>query len=81
MPFHIRDPKTDRLVRELARKKRVGLTEAVRDAVQHELKQIDKRLPLAERIKGIQDEFAALPKSGLKADKAFYDWLSEGDDG
>ncbi len=80
MPFHIRDPKTDRLVRELARKKRVGLTEAVREAVQHELKEVDKRLPLAERIRVIQDDFAALPKTGLKADKAFYDWLSEEDE-
>ncbi len=79
MPFHIRDRETDRLVRELARKKRVGLTEAVREAVQHELEQVDKRLPLAERIMGIQEAFAALPKTGLKADKAFYDWLSEED--
>ncbi len=77
MPFHIRDPKTDHLVRELARKKRVGLTEAVREAVRHELEQVDKRLPLAKRIRGIQDDFAGLPKPGLKADKAFYDWLSE----
>ena len=80
MPFHIRDPKTDHLVRELARKKRVGLTEAVREAVQHELNEIDKCLPLAERIKAIQDDFAAIPKTGLKADKAFYDWLSEEDE-
>ena len=73
MPFHIRDPETDRLVRELARKKRVGLTEAVREAIQHELDEVDKRLPLAERIRDMQDDFAALPKTGLKPDKAFYD--------
>lgn len=80
MPFHIRDRETDRLVRELARKKRMGLTATVREAVEQELKQVNKRLPLTERIKGIQEAFAALPKTGLKADKAFYDWLS-GQDG
>jgi len=80
VPFHIRDFETDRLVRELARKKRSGLTETVREAVRRELNEVNKRLPLAERIKGIQDDFAALAKTGLKADKPFYDWLSEEDE-
>ena len=80
MPFHIRDFETDRLVRELARKKRSGLTETVREAVRRELNEVNKRLPLAERIKGIQDDFAAFAKTGLKADKPFYDWLSEEDE-
>lgn len=33
MAFHIRDEETDTLVRELARRKGVGLTEAVKLAV------------------------------------------------
>ena len=33
-------------------------------------------MPLMERIKDITDEIAAARRTGLKADKAFYDWLS-----
>ena len=31
---------------------------------------------MLERIRDIQERVAAYPKTGLKADKAFYDWLS-----
>ena len=37
MVFYIRDEETDGLVRQLARRKGVGLTEAVKLAVRHEL--------------------------------------------
>ena len=73
MPFHIRDPETDRLARELARSTGMGLTEAVRTALRRELQ---RTVPLRQRLRSIQAEFAALPDSGLKADKAFYDALS-----
>jgi antitoxin VapB len=33
-----------------------------------------------ERIKDITDEVASWPKTGLKADKAFYDSLNDEDD-
>ena len=79
MPFHIRDPETDTLVRELARKKGCGLTEAVKLAVGNELERDDTRSKL-ERIKAIQDEVAQWPRSGLKADKAFFDELSGDED-
>ena len=35
MAFHIRDPKTDQLVRELATKRGIGITEAVREPVEN----------------------------------------------
>ncbi len=77
MAFHIRDPRTDRAVRELAARKGVSMTEAVRGAVEGELSKLaeDKR-PMLERIRDIQERVAAYPKTGLKADKAFFDWLS-----
>jgi antitoxin VapB len=77
MAFHIRDPRTDKAVRELAVRKGVSMTEAVRQAVENELAKLeeDKR-PMIERIRDIQERVAAYPKTGLKADKAFYDWLS-----
>jgi hypothetical protein len=66
MAFHIRDEATDT---------------AVRDAVEHELEEEWKRLPLADRIKPIQQKFKALSRpGGLPADKPFYDELSGEDE-
>lgn len=73
MALHIRDPETDRLVRSLAELKKVGLTEAVRLAVESEL----KRIPLIDRIRPIQERIKARGSTGLKADKAFYDSLND----
>jgi antitoxin VapB len=82
MPFHIRDSEADKIVRELAALQGLSLTEAVRGAAADKLAQIrlaraaaDTR-PLRERIKDIQDRVAAYPKTGLKADKAFFDEMS-----
>jgi antitoxin VapB len=76
MAFHIRDQETDTLVRALARQKGVGLTEAVKLAVQGELKREREAVPLWERLKPIQDRVLAHPPTGLEADKAFFDELS-----
>jgi antitoxin VapB len=76
MPFHIRDPETDTLVRQLAHKRGLGLTEAVKLAVSAELKREAEKVPLRERIRPLQAEVAAWPRAGLKADKAFFDELS-----
>ncbi|HEY5106373.1 MAG TPA: type II toxin-antitoxin system VapB family antitoxin [Caulobacteraceae bacterium] len=77
MPFHVRDPETTTLVRELARRRGCGLTEAVKQAVGNELRREEEKVPLRDRIKALQDEFRAYPATGLKADKAFYDWLND----
>jgi antitoxin VapB len=79
MAFHVRDSETDHLVRQLARKKGVGLTEAVRLAVAAELRREAEKTPMIDRVRKLRDEVARWPDSGLKADKAFYDQLS-GDD-
>lgn len=82
MAFHVRDPKTDRVVRELARKTGTSLTEAVRSAASEKLAAMEKAeamrdtRPLRDRVKDIQDRVAARGRSGLAADKEFYDWLS-----
>jgi antitoxin VapB len=82
MAFHVRDPETDSLVRELALKRGVGLTEAIKlaatEALQREAQDRARRL---ERMRAIVDEIATWPKTGLKADKAFFDDLSgDGDE-
>jgi antitoxin VapB len=75
MPLHIRDETTNRLVRELAQRRRVGLTEAVRLAVENELGRAEAAVPLRARIAALRADLAALPKTGV-ADKAFFDELS-----
>jgi antitoxin VapB len=80
MAFHIRDAETDRLARELAELQGNGITSAVRSALEAKLAEERRKVPLLERIKDITDEIAATPKTGLKADKAFYDWLSGEED-
>lgn len=76
MPFHIRDPETDHLVRALARRSKLGLTEAVKLAVRNELRRRDEAVPLRQRIAVLRAEVLARPATGLAADKAFFDALS-----
>jgi antitoxin VapB len=82
MAFHIRDPETDKVVRELARRKGMTMTEAVRTSAAQELARLsdrsdgDRKLNVREAIRQIQERVAARGKTGLKADKAFYDRLS-----
>ena len=76
MALHIRDEETDRLVRLLAERKRIPLTQAVKLAVGNELRREDETLSLWERLKPIRDRVTSRPNTGLEADKAFYDELS-----
>ena len=77
MAFHIRDEKTDALARELARRTGKGLTESVRMALEAELRrqedQRTRRLGELERFLARMDR---TPRTGLKADKAFFDEIN-----
>ena len=78
MAFHVKDPATDLAVRRLAKLKGKTLTETIREAVEHEHERVRSEIPLIERLRPIQDQFAALRKpGGLPADKAFFDELSD----
>jgi len=76
MAFQFRDKETDALVRTLAGRHRIGLTEAIKRAVSHELKREDQAIPLKDRIAALRAEIARRPVTGLAADKAFFDELS-----
>jgi len=77
MTFYIRDPATDIAVRRLARIRGKTLTETVREAVENALrKEAHPGQTLAEQIRPIQERLAQYPRTGLDADKAFYDELS-----
>jgi antitoxin VapB len=76
MSLNIRSDEVTRMARELAELRGMTITDAVADAILRDLKTY--RMPLAERLKALQHEVASYPKTGLKADKAFYDELSGG---
>ena len=80
MAFHVRDAQTDTMVRELARKRGVGITDAIKIAARAELKRDEDAVPLRERIRRIQEEVLSRPATGLEADKAFYDSLNDEED-
>ncbi len=76
MPLNIRDEQVNRLAGQLAERKRVNKTDAVRMALENELRRMDGDIPLRKRLRPLQHRVSALPATGLEADKAFYDELS-----
>ena len=76
MPLNIRNEQVNQLAEKLAAQKRVNKTEAVRIALENELRRVSEALPLWERLKPLRERIAAYPDSGLAADKAFFDDLS-----
>jgi antitoxin VapB len=76
MPYHIKDAETDRMIRDLARLKGKPIVECIREACAHEIERERARVSLWERLQPLLDKVAAAPKTGLAADKAFFDDLS-----
>ena len=64
-------------MRALAKKKGVGLTEAVRLAVGNELARLEDERPLREHIAAIRHGVIIRGRTGEQADKAFFDDLSD----
>lgn len=73
MTLHIRDLETDALVRKLAERKGVGLTEAVREAVRHELEWEGPPPSLWERTADFRVRLSANVEPAYTPDKAPYD--------
>ena len=80
MAFHVRDERTDALVRQMARKRGIGITEVIREvfeeAAEAEARTEAPEKTLKERLAPLLDRLDRLPRTGLKADKAFFDDLS-----
>ena len=76
MPLNIRSEVVNQLAEKLATRKRVSKTDAVRIALENELRRLDEVVPLRERLRPLQDRVLSWPETGLDADKAFYDELS-----
>ena len=77
MALHIRDAEADRLVRRLAERKGIALTEAIKLAVRNELDREDRKASLWQRLKPLHERVAARRDTGLVADKTFYDGLND----
>jgi len=77
MPLNIRSEEVNRLAERLAARKRLNKTDAVKLALQNELQRLEETIPLKERLRAIQERVRKRPATGLEADKAFYDELSD----
>lgn len=77
MPLNIRNEEVNVLADRLARQRKVTKTEAVRQALTEAVERENGKPSFMERIKVIQDRITSYPKSGLEADKAFYDSLND----
>lgn len=86
MALNLRNRETERLVREYARRRGLGLTEAVHEAVENALKHdgAGEKTPgesLRERLQPLFERLDRYPRNGKKADKAFFDDLwGQGED-
>ena len=77
MPFHVRDAEADAMLRQYAEDNHVGITEAIKLAVRRAREADDKvRAEKLARMDAILAEFDAVPRTGLKADKAFFDMIN-----
>lgn len=77
MPLNIRSEQVNQLAQTLAERTHTSKTEAVKLALENELRRIEQKTPLRERLRPLQARVLARPATGLEADKAFYDELSE----
>jgi antitoxin VapB len=76
MPLNIRSEEVNKLAEKLADRKHVTKTDAVKLALENELRRLDQAMPLRERLRPLQERVMARPATGLEADKAYYDELS-----
>lgn len=85
MAIHVKDRETDELVREFARHRGIGITEAIRTAVKESLA-ADKQAmqeplnKLKRKLQPLFDEIAAYDLKDGRIDKAFFDRLWEEED-
>ncbi|WNJ88438.1 type II toxin-antitoxin system VapB family antitoxin [Bosea sp. 685] len=76
MGLSIKNEAVETLARDLARRHGTGVTEIIRLAL---VEKAERDLPektLWEKLAPIHAELAAMPNSGLQADRAFYDELN-----
>lgn len=77
MALNIKNKETERLARELARRRGTGVTEAVTAALQEELARERNRIrepDLLEKLNRIADEYSRLPVYDTRTDDEILGW-------
>jgi antitoxin VapB len=77
MPLNVRNEVVNQLAETLAARRQTNKTDAVRMALENELRRLDAAVPLRDRIRPLQERVLSRPATGLEADKAFYDELNK----
>ncbi|MEH3103141.1 MAG: type II toxin-antitoxin system VapB family antitoxin [Sphingomonas phyllosphaerae] len=77
--LYIKDEEANVLAARLAERRGISKTMAVKLALQHELARDDVHVPLRERLAAWRKTLPSGKRTGLSADKAFYDSLSDED--
>lgn len=78
MPLYVKDQEVDRLADRLSALRKVSKTEAVRQALAHELERAESEPTLVDKALAMTRELNRKYKpTGLTADKAFIDSLYE----
>lgn len=81
MVIHVKDVETDRLVRQLARMRGMGITEAIREAAREAIAsdnlrvRDEGRLPLHQQLQPVLQRLDRLPRATVETDKAYFDEL------
>lgn len=73
MPLHIKDNATSAAVRELAQRRHLTLTEAVRVACEEALARDRHAQPVTSRLADVHAKIRAAKPTGQRADKRFFD--------
>jgi len=76
MPLNIRSEEVNRLAESLAIRTHLNKTDAVKLALENELRRLEEAIPLKNRLRALQERVRRRPVTGLKADKAFYDEIN-----
>jgi antitoxin VapB len=77
MSFSVKSKAADDAVRRLAKLKNKSLTETIREAVENEYRRVRGEAPLIDRLEAISARYRKFPETGLAADKAFFDEMSD----
>lgn len=80
MGISIKNDEVEKLARRLAAKHGKGLTEIVHDALLEKAARDEAEPTLWEKLAPLRAKLAAMPDSGLPADRAFYDEINGEDE-
>jgi len=76
MALNIPNEVVDQLAEGLAARGQIYKTDAVRIALENELRRLDEAVPLRDRLRPLQQRVLSRPATGLEADNAFHAELS-----